>query len=396
MKFSQWNIEKIYDAVDGRAQIEGGTFDAFLNPQHYSVVKASASVEFGEPKKLYKFSYELELEEGVKCQLVYTWRGKDGAILFRSHAVCEETIISPENAASLDLNVCFFGFSGGHGRIGNVNIDYIGPYQSKIIRLAAIMVPSDRLTTIENNIRVSAERIDAAVAEGADLVLLTETYNVRGVDGVGSFDSAATMDDPAITMLQKKASQHKIYVAASVRMKDEYDLVHNSLLLYNRAGELIGRYTKAHLTMGEITGGNVPGREICSFDTELGRIGCSICWDRFMPEHARVLFMQQVDIVLNPTASGKYPLTEAHNGYANAAFIVTAHTTHDPSLTRITNRRGEILATADPQKGFAIAEVDVNAYEPVYWLSAPDADTDPRSVYRNERRPDLYEILLKQ
>lgn len=98
----------------------------------------------------------------------------------------------------------------------------------------------------------------------------------------------------------------------------------------------------------------VPGQEISTFDTELGCIGCSVCWDHFTPEHARALFLKGTDIFPNPTASAEYPLVHAHNGYANCAFIVTAQTSADPLFTRIIGRNGQVLATADPEKGMPL------------------------------------------
>lgn len=394
-QFIEWRIVQNYAAVDAAGKTGHGFFEAVLNPGRYSLTKAISRIDGLRASGLYVFSYNIDVDSGVAYQAVYTWLDAQNNPLFRAHAVAGEQIICPENAESLELNVCFYGFDGGHGSITNATVEYAGKYVPNKVKLAAIMIAHEDPVTTETNIQVCAERIDGAAGEGADLVLLPETYNTRGIPGLKPNEGAASMDDPAITMLRDKARQHKIYTAASVRLRDENGLISNTVVIFDRKGGLVGQYTKAHLTMGEVWNGYVPGKEIPVFDTELGRIGCSICWDRFMPEHARVLFMKNADIILNPTAAGAYPLQEAHNGFSNTAFIVTAQTTEDPALTSITGRKGQVLATADPQKGYAIAEVDVNAYDPIFWLSAPDANTDPRSVYRQERRPDLYNILTE-
>lgn len=395
MKFTYWTIVKNYDAVNGGGTVSENSFEAVLNNGRYSLTKAVSLLEGMGGEGLYEFSYDLYTDPNVTCQAVYSWMDKDGTPIFRAHAIPGEKVICPKDACKVELNVCFYGFNGGVGRISNAEVNYVGEYKPHNVTLAAIMVAHEGIPTIESNIKVCAERIDAAAAAGADLILLPETYNTRAVAGLKSGEGAAAMDEPAITMLRDKAIQHGIYTAASVRLKDEQGLVSNTVVMFDRKGNFVGQYTKCHLTVGEIWSGLIPGQEVNTFDTELGRIGCSICWDRFFPEHHRLLFLQNADIVLNPTASGKYPLEEVHNGYSNCAYIVTAQTTEDASLTRITNRRGEVIATADPETGFAIATVDMNAYEPVYWLSVPDADTDPRSVYRYERRADLYGPLAE-
>lgn len=394
MKFTNWQIIKNYDAIDADTKIEQDCFSAQLVLGHYSLARASSAVKGLEGMMRYQIFFDQYLSDGVKCQFSYTLLDDNGQLLFRAHGVSGEEFYTPENTVAMEIDVCFYGYSSGTGKISNVRLEKVGAYEPKIIKLAAAMVAGNEVPSIEGNIRLCAQRIDAAAAEGADLVLLPETYNTRAVSGLKGTEGAATMSDPAVTMLRDKAIQHHIFVAASVRLIDDKGLLRNAAVMFDRNGDLVGTYTKCHLTMGEIWNGLVPGEEIRTCDTELGRIGFSICWDRFFPEHARVLFMKGADIVLNPTASADYPINEAHNGYANAAIIVTAQTTADHTLTRITGRRGQVLATADPVKGYAIAEVDINAVDPVFWLSAPDADTDPRSVYRQERRPDLYRPLL--
>lgn len=198
-------------------------------------------------------------------------------------------------------------FFGGNGKIYNLELTAGVSAQPRWVTLAALMIAADQPPTLEGNLRVASQRIDAAAAEGADLVLLPETYNTRGVEGLGPTEGAASLEEEAVQLLRRKALEHQIYTAASVRLREENGLVSNTLVLFDPRGQLVGRYTKAHLTMGEIWSGMVPGQEIPVFPTEVGRIGCSICWDRFMPEHARVLFLQGADIVLNPTASAEYP-----------------------------------------------------------------------------------------
>lgn len=393
--FIDWKLVKNYDAVDAAAELFDGGFKATLALEHYSIARATASLPGVQGGMRYRFRYDSELSDGVWLQVIYTVIDKNGGLLFRAHAENGQTVLFPEGAESVELDVCLFGYAGGCGSISNVTVEKVGPYVPNKVKLAAVMVAGDAEPSIENNIRLCAQRIDAAAAEGADLALLPETYNTRAVKGLKPYEGAAAMDDPAVTMLRDKAIEHHMYVAASVRFKNPDGVISNTIVMFDREGRLVGTYDKCHLTMGEIWQGFRPGNDIRTYDTELGRIGFSICWDRFFPEHARVLFMKNTDIVLNSTASGPYGVKEAHNGYANAAIIVTAQTTADPELTRITGRNGQVLAMADPVKGYAIAEVDVNAVDPVFWLSAPDADTDPRSVYRCERRPDLYRSILQ-
>ncbi|MBR5868332.1 MAG: carbon-nitrogen hydrolase family protein [Clostridia bacterium] len=395
MIFSQWTLSKNYPAVDGDSRLEAGRFRAILPGDHYRLTNAVAICHGFTQNGRYRLTFDLHTDPGIKSQIIYSWYTAAGDPIFRAHAVSGEEIPCPEGAEALEMNVCFFGTAAGEGSISNVAVEYLGAYVPNRVKLAAIMGgPRKEPTTQADNILAAGEKIDAAAKEGADLVLLCELYNAWGVTDM-SPGEGARITAPAVTMLRDKAKEHGIFVAASVKFQDENGLLSNTILLYDRKGELVGRYDKSHITMRELWSGTVPGDDLPVFDTELGRIGCAICWDRFMPEIPRLLFLKGVDIVLNPTASDAYALKNAHSAYPNAMIFVTAQVTDDPEITRIEGRRGQILATADPEKGYAIAEVDVNAYDPVYWLSAPAADTDPRSVYRHERRPEMYSDLSK-
>lgn len=394
--FQNWEIVKNYPAVDAAGTAKGDTVTATLNDGKYSIVRFSGSVENPDgkpfaPNARYRMTFQSRKDPEIFRQVYYNWIGPDGNSLFMGHGGPDITFVSPEGAVKFQVTLCFYGRNGGTAELSNMQLTYLGENTPRKVKLAAAMITHDLGYTTENNIAVSLARIDAAADAGADLVLLTETYNTRHVPGLQMHEGAAKQTDLAVTALAAKAKERGIYVAASIRL-DTDGQVSNTLLMFDRNGQQIARYTKTHLTMSEIWSGHTPGFELPVVDTELGRIGFSICWDLFFPEPSRALFLQGVDIILNPTA-GSFNLQAQAAGYANGAFIVTANVAEEPEMTRITDRKGVTIATADPEAKFAMAEVDVNQYVPVYWLSAPFSWTDSRLVFMGERRPDLYGIL---
>ena len=392
MLFENWTIVPNYEKVDAPVSVRGGAIRADLKEGQYSLARVVGRTDGYRGKADYRMTFSSRCDRGVKRQVFYNWLDADGKTLFMGHGAPEIEFTSPDGAAALEITVCFLGYDGGHGELSDLKVEYLREHAEHHVRLAACMITHGGAYTPESNLAISLKRIDAAAAAGADLALLTETYNSRHVANLQDpFDASSTMDDVYVTALRDKAKEHRMFVAASVKLAED-GYVSNTCLIFGRDGNLVGRYTKTHHTMSEIWGGRLPGNDIPVFDTELGKIGVSICWDLFFPEHARVMFMKGVDIILNPTA-GKCPFEHGASGYCNGAFILTANTSADPSLTRVTDRHGETVAEADPEKGFVIADVDVNAYEPHYWLSAPDSYTDPRFVFMGERRPDLYGIL---
>jgi len=385
--FDNWEVVHNNAAVDGIGVVCGNRITAKLNNGRYSLVRFHSELDGIEENTTYRMTFNSVCEDGVRRNVYYNFKAANGKTLFMGHGAPEITFNSPEGAASLEITVCFSSPDGGFGWLGEMALEAVGKPEPKKVKLAASMLKYDGGYTAEKNLEFSLAQIDAAADAGADLVLLTETYNTRFVYNVG-MQGAAAMDSPYVTKLADKAKERGIYVAASIRLLED-GYVSNTALLFGRNGELVGKYTKTHHTTGETWSGLKLGNEVPVFDTDIGRIGFSICWDLFFPEHARLLFMQGVDIILNPTA-GICKWQHAASAYANGAFIVTANTSTHPELTRITDRKGDDIATADEEKKFAIAEVDINEYNKTFWLSAPDSWTDSRFVFMGERRPDLY------
>jgi len=390
--FDEFHVKWVYDRVCADACADGASISAKLNDASYSLAHFRCEKGGVSGNSIYRITYQAEVDNGVRTQIFLNIKDACGKVQFMAHGTPGATFVTPEGAASIEAVVCFTSPNGGKASLSGMTVERIGEPRPHKVKLAAAMFAYDGERTVENNMKVALERIDAAAAEGADLVLLTETVNTRQTKPPYT---PAKMDDPCVTMLRDKARQHRMFVAASLRLDRGDGMTSNTALLFDRNGRIVGQYTKTHLTMSETWCGHVAGDDIPVFDTELGRIGFSICWDLFFPEHARAMFMKGVDIILNPTA-GKCDFQHRASGYANSAIIVTAQCTDDPALTRITDRKGETLAEADPEKGIAIAEVDIN--EVVYHrnLSVVDSVTDPRFVYGAERRALLYAALADE
>jgi len=85
---------------------------------------------------------------------------------------------------------------------------------------------------------------------------------------------------------------------------------YNTSLLLSPAGELLAFYRKIHLFDVDVPGGlciresdNItPGEDIVVAETELGKIGMSICYDLRFPEMYRKLVDSGADIITVPSA----------------------------------------------------------------------------------------------
>src|SRR5690606_21644241 len=80
------------------------------------------------------------------------------------------------------------------------------------------------------------------------------------------------------------------------------DLFHNTAVLIDRQGKLVGKYRKVHLTIGEGENGLTPGTDYPVYDTDFGRIGLMTCWDNWFSEPARILRLKGAEMLFMPLA----------------------------------------------------------------------------------------------
>ncbi|MEA3143525.1 MAG: N-carbamoylputrescine amidase [Thermoplasmata archaeon] len=169
-----------------------------------------------------------------------------------------------------------------------------------------------------DNIARTLKLIDQAAKKGAQVVctqeLFTSTYFCQEEDA-HFFDLAEPIPGPTTKALQAKARQHGIVIVGSLFEKRARGLYHNTAVVIDADGTLLGSYRKMHIpddprfyekfyfTPGDAT---PPSGGFKAFDTKFGRIGTLICWDQWYPEAARLTALQGADILFYPTAIGTW------------------------------------------------------------------------------------------
>ncbi len=128
-------------------------------------------------------------------------------------------------------------------------------------------------------------------------------------------------------------------------------LYHNTAVVIDADGSLLGRYRKMHIPDDPLyyekfyfTPGDLGFR---AWRTRYGRIGVLICWDQWYPEAARLTALQGAEILFYPTAIGWHPAEKAtHGARQQAAWetIQRAHAVANGCFVAAVNRIGrEIL-----------------------------------------------------
>ncbi|MFL5574516.1 MAG: carbon-nitrogen hydrolase [Gemmatimonadaceae bacterium] len=202
-------------------------------------------------------------------------------------------------------------------------------------------VAADAATTV----RETVERVRAAAARGAQIILLKELFNAPyfcKVTDAERFDLAEPIPGPTVELMQGLARELGVVIVVPIFEKRGPGIYHNSAAVVDADGALLGVYRKMHIpddplyhekyyfTPGEIYQHDEarPPSGFRVFKTRFATIGVLICWDQWYPEAARITSLMGAQILLYPTAIGWHPKEKEEWGKAQAEAWKTAQRAH--------------------------------------------------------------------
>jgi predicted amidohydrolase len=259
------------------------------------------------------------------------------------------------------------------------------------VRAAAVQLNSteDKNRNLEAADRLTRE----AAADGADLVVLPEKFNVIGTHE-DYVRGAETLEGPTISWARRVAGELGIdLVAGSIAERREgREKLSNTSVHVGPDGELKAVYRKIHMFDVEVAGevyreseSEEPGADIVLSETSAGLpLGLTICYDLRFPELFRILAVQGARVVALPAAFTKFT-GQAHweiliraRAIENQAFMVAADQVgvHPPGRetfggSLIVDPWGDVLARAPDAAGgrgepcFIAADLDLTRQDEV-------------------------------
>ncbi len=173
----------------------------------------------------------------------------------------------------------------------------------------------------EENLEKTASEIRGAVQQGAQIICLQELFRTpyfcREEDET-RFDLAEPIPGPTTDRLSDVARETGTVVIASLFERRPAGIYHNTAVVIDDNGSLLGIYRKTHIPDDPLyyekfyfTPGDL---EFRVFDTRFGRIGVLVCWDQWYPEAARLTALKGAEILFYPTAIGWHPKEKKDHG----------------------------------------------------------------------------------
>lgn len=250
-----------------------------------------------------------------------------------------------------------------------------------------------------------------AAGEGAQVICFQELFYgpYFGITEERKYyDFAEPIDGPIVTRFAALAKELSLVMVLPVYEEDMPGVYYNTAVVVDSDGSIVGTYRKNHIPHVDnfyekfyFRPGNL-GWPV--FDTSVGKIGVTICYDRHFPEGWRMLGLAGAEIVFNPNAAKPglsnrlWDLEQTTAAAANGYFVVVPN-----RVGREDNEYGELAVdfygtsyVADPRGNYVGERGSSDSEE----LLVRDMNLNMIREVRNEwqfyrdRRPDTYEQIV--
>jgi len=171
------------------------------------------------------------------------------------------------------------------------------------------------------NLKKTLALTEQAAKKGAKIICTQELFRSQYFcqsEDHAHFDLAESIPGPSSAAFQKIAKKYGVVIVASLFERRASGLYHNTAVIIDADGSLLGIYRKMHIPDDPLfyekfyfTPGDTGFR---AWQTQFGKIGVLICWDQWYPEGARLTSLQGAEILFYPTAIGWHPKEKAEYG----------------------------------------------------------------------------------
>ena len=249
---------------------------------------------------------------------------------------------------------------------------------------------------IEENLNKSLNFCDKA--KDCDLLFFPEIqlspffpqYQNKNVEKYCLYESS-----DEVQKLKEKAKEHNIYMSPNVYMRIENKKYDTSLWI-NRQGNIVDKAKMVHIAQAE----NFYEQDYYTpsddgfkvFDTEYGKVGVVICYDRHLPESIRTCVLKGADLIIIPTANTKAEPMEMFEwevrvqAMENQVFVAMCNRVGKEDnmdfsgQSLVVDPKGEVICKADDSEQLLACDIDLKQAK----------ELRKKVPYIGTRRPECY------
>ena len=241
------------------------------------------------------------------------------------------------------------------------------------IKLALAQISSKRESKSENLHKIEKLTLKAK-EQGADLVIFPEMSLTGYVVLDQVYELAETIPGPStekVEALAKQTGMHIIFGMPELSEKTQATVFNTAVFVGPRG--LIGKYRKMYLPTHSVFEEKRyfrPGYEPAAFQTDIGNIGLSICYDVFFPEVYRLTRLKGAQLMVCISASpavrrGYFEILTSARALENTAFLAYVNLAGvEDGLqfwggSRLVCPTGDVVAKAKyDEEDFVVCDVD--------------------------------------
>ena len=239
------------------------------------------------------------------------------------------------------------------------------------------MYQMENAGNIRENLTKSILAIKTAAENGADLILFPEVQLTEFFPQYQGRDVAAygiSLDSEIVKEFCNACRTYHIMAVPNIYLSESGKLYDASILI-DQSGEILGVQKMVHIAQAEKfyeqdyytpsdTGFQV-------FDTDFGKIGIVVCFDRHYPESIRTESLMDADIILIPTVNTKqepmkmFEMELCVQAFQNSVMIAMCNRVgreNDMDFAGesiVVSANGETILKADDTEQIVFAEIDL-------------------------------------
>lgn len=268
------------------------------------------------------------------------------------------------------------------------------------------IVQMDTRDDYEANMRAAFSYIDEAAAKGARLIVFPEVFNYIGTT---ERTPEEIPNGPTISRMAEKAREHSVWIhcGSISELIPNGKKKYNTSVLLNPEGEVIAKYRKMHAFDIVMPDGRETresdrmqiGEEMVMVETELGKLGFSICYDIRFPEMYRYMALNGCQVIFAPanfqmqTGKDHWEPILRTRAVENTCYMVAPNqigkkrdgTALSFGSSMVVDPWGTVIARAKEAPGVTMAEIDLDYLDKV---------RNSLPCLKN-RRTDKYDVIKK-
>ena len=218
----------------------------------------------------------------------------------------------------------------------------------------------------------------AAKKSGADFAVLPEMFSCP-YDGRYFKSFAEKGHEDTVSMLSAWAKELHLYIVGGSVPECADGKLYNTCFVFDEEGRQIARHRKVHLFDVDLPGMSfkesrnfTPGKEITTFETRFGTMGCAVCFDLRFPELFRAMAVRGARVIFLPaqfnltTGPRHWEMSLRMRAVDNELFMVGASAARYEGFSyecwghsTIADPSGTVIAECDEKEQILYADIEL-------------------------------------